>query len=396
MFSNRATAITASSTMVLDTRVKQLAADGKNVVSFAAGETDFDTPEHIRAAAIKAINEGFTRYTAASGIPRLKEAVCAKLLRDNGLEYRPNQIVVSNGSKHSLDNIFTALLNEGDEVLIPAPYWVSYPEMVKLRGGKPVIINTNRAAGFKMTPSDLKEAVTSRTRALVLNIPSNPTGQVYNRNELEDIAEIAVEKNICVLSDEVYEKFIYSGEHVSIASLGNEIKDLTIVVNGVSKTYAMTGWRIGYTASTPELALIMSNIQSHAASNPNSIAQMAACAALEQSQECVKEMWKAFEARRNYMVQRFNNMSSLSYLMPEGAFYLFVDISKTFKLRYEGVLIENDGNFANLLLENELVAVVPGEGFGAPGYVRLSYAASMENIREGLDRIEHFLNKLEV
>ncbi|MFU8795658.1 MAG: pyridoxal phosphate-dependent aminotransferase, partial [Dethiobacteria bacterium] len=279
---------------------------------------------------------------------------------------------------------------------IPAPYWVSYPEMVKLHGGKPVVIKTTEAAGFKMTPSDLIKSVTLKTRALVLNSPSNPTGQVYSRNELEAIAEIAVEKNICVLSDEVYEKFIYSGEHVSIASLGNEIKDLTIVVNGVSKTYAMTGWRIGYTASTPELAMIMSNIQSHAASNPNSIAQMAACAALEESQECVTEMWKAFEARRNYMVQRFDNMSSLSYLMPEGAFYLFVDISKTFELKYEGTLIGTDGNFANLLLENELVAVVPGEGFGAPGYVRLSYAASMENIREGLDRIEHFLNKLEV
>jgi len=395
MFSKRATSISASPTLAFDSRAKQMIAEGKNVINFGVGEPDFDTPEHIRNAAIKAINEGFTRYTAASGIPRLKEAVCAKLLRDNGLEYRPNQIVVSNGAKHSLDNIFSALLNEDDEVIIPAPYWVSYPEMVKLRGGNPVILHTSGDTGFKIVPSEMKKVVTNRTKAIVLNSPSNPTGLVYNRSELEAIAEIAVENNIRVVSDEVYEKFIYSGEHVSIASLGSEIKDLTILVNGASKTYAMTGWRIGYTASIPELAVIMSNIQSHAASNPNSIAQMAACAALEESQDCVTEMWEAFEARRNYMVKRFDAMDSVSYLMPEGAFYLFVDISKNYKQKFEDKEIGSDENFANLLLEKALVAVVPGVGFGAPGNIRLSYATSMDNIREGLDRIENFLNQLQ-
>jgi aspartate aminotransferase len=395
MYSTKAKAISASPTMAFDAKAKQMVAEGKNVINFGVGEPDFNTPEHISAAAIDAINSGFTRYTAASGIPKLKEAICDKLSRDNGLDYKPNQIVVSNGAKHSLVNAFTAILNEGDEVIIPSPYWVSYPEQVKLSGGNPVIFKTTRENGYKVDPQELLKAITPRTRALVLNSPSNPTGQVHDQGALKEIAKIAVEKNIYVLSDEVYEKFIYTGEHVSIASLGKEIKDLTIVINGASKTYAMTGWRIGYTASTAELAGIMSNVQSHATSNPNSIAQMATIAALNGSQECVKQMWEAFEARRNYMVERFDAMDSVSYLMPEGAFYLFVDISKTFNLKYNGQVIGNGNSFANLLLENNLVAVVPGDGFGAPECVRLSYATSMESIKEGLDRISAFLEQLE-
>jgi aspartate aminotransferase len=395
MYSERAKDISASPTMAFDAKAKQMVAEGKNVINFGVGEPDFDTPEHIRTAAINAINSGFTRYTAASGIPKLKEAICAKLKRDNGLDYKPNQIVVSNGAKHSLANTFTAILNDGDEVIIPSPYWVSYPEQVKISGGTPVIFKTTRENGYKVDPQELKKAINPRTRALVLNSPSNPTGQVYDRGALEQVAEIAVEKNIFVLSDEVYEKFVYTGEHVSIASLGQEIKDLTILINGASKTYAMTGWRIGYTASSVELAGIMSNIQSHATSNPNSIAQMATIEALNGSQDCITQMWEAFEARRNYMVERFDAMDSVSYIMPEGAFYLFVDISKTFKLKYNGQVIGNGDNFANLLLENNLVAVVPGDGFGTPECVRLSYATSMENIKEGLDRIGAFLERLE-
>ncbi len=395
MLSVRATSISASPTLAFDTKAKQMIAEGKDVVNFGVGEPDFDTPEHIRAAAVGAINDGFTRYTAASGIPKLKEAICAKLKRDNGLDYTPGQIVVSNGAKHSLANIFATLLNEGDEVIIPAPYWVSYPELVKLYGGKPVVLNTTRAAGYKVNPADLEAAITDKTKAIVLNSPSNPTGMVYGRNELEAIAKVAVDKKVFVLSDEVYEKFIYSGEHISIASLGEAIKDLTIVINGASKTYAMTGWRIGYTASTVELAKVMANIQSHATSNPNSIAQIAACAALNDSQACVTDMWKAFEERRNYMVNRFDKMNYISYLMPEGAFYLFIDISKTFGKKYNNRVIENGEIFADLLLEEGLVAAVPGVGFGAPEAMRLSYATSMDNIRKGLDRMEDFLSRLQ-
>ncbi len=395
MYSTRATSITSSPTLAFDTKAKQMIAEGKKVINFGVGEPDFDTPEHIRNAAIRAINDGFTRYTAASGITPLKEAICAKLLRDNGLEYKPNQIIVSNGAKHSLANIFAALLNEGDEVIIPAPYWVSYPELVKLYGGVPVIVHTSRESGYKASAAYIEKSVTKKTKAIILNSPSNPTGMVYSKADLVEVAHVAVKHNIYILSDEVYEKFIYSGEHISIASLGDTVKELTIVINGASKTYAMTGWRIGYTASSAELAGIMSNIQSHAASNPNSIAQMAAVVALNDSQDCVTEMWKAFEARRNYMVKRFDNMDAVSYLMPEGAFYLFVDISKTYKQKYKGVEIGDGDRFANLLLEDFLVAVVPGDGFGAPDCMRLSYATSMGNIEEGLNRILAFLNALD-
>lgn len=396
MLSRKAKQITPSPTLSIDAKAKQMKSEGKDVIGFGAGEPDFDTPLHIKEAAILAINQGFTKYTPASGIPELKEAVCAKLLKENGLVYQPQQIVVSNGAKHSLDNVFCALLDRGDEVLIPAPFWVSYPELVKLNEGTPVIIETKKEDNYKIRGSQLAKAVTPRTKALILNSPSNPSGQLYTREELEELAAVAVKNNIFIISDEVYEKLIYDqNEHISIAALGEDIKKLTIIVNGVSKTYSMTGWRIGYTASEMEMAKAMADIQSHNASNPNSIAQKAAYAALTGSQDCVEEMRQAFEKRRNYMLERINAMPYLSCIIPQGAFYLFVYIGETFSRHFRGIAVENGDHFAELLLEHYRVAIVPGRGFGAPEYARFSYATSLENIQIGLERLESFLNELQ-
>jgi len=395
MLSRRALQITPSPTLTIDAKAKQMRSEGIDVIGFGAGEPDFDTPRHIKEAALEAINSNFTRYTPASGIPELKEAICKKLLLDHGLEYQPQQIVVSNGAKHSLFNIFAGLLNEGDEVIIPAPYWVSYPEIVKLNGGVPVIVDTKIENNFKLTGPELKKALSPRTKALVLNSPSNPTGQVFLKEELEEIAALALEANFYLVSDEIYEKLIYGrNKHISIASLSEEVKRLTVIINGVSKTFAMTGWRIGYSASDAKLATAMSNIQSHATSNPNSIAQKAACEALTAPQVSVEEMRKAFAMRRDYMVERVKRMPYLSCLEPEGAFYLFVNVSETFSKEFRGEKVENADNLAALLLEQFRIALVPGQGFGAPDYVRISYAVSQENIRLGLDRIESFLQEL--
>ncbi|WHH59434.1 pyridoxal phosphate-dependent aminotransferase [Petroclostridium sp. X23] len=391
--SEKAISISPSSTLAIDAKFKSMKAKGIDVVGFGAGEPDFDTPQHIKEAAIKAINEGFTKYTPAAGMPGLKEAVCRKLKKDNNLAYSPEQIVISNGAKHSLVNVFTAICNPGDEVIIPAPFWVSYPEMVKLADGVPVLLPTNEKNQFKFTIDDLKKVVTSKTKALVLNSPSNPTGMIYTEDELKEIAEFAVQNNIYVVSDEIYEHLIYDGlKHVSIASFGEAIKDLTIIVNGVSKTYAMTGWRIGYTASNAKIAKVMGNVQSHATSNPNSIAQVAAIAALDGPQDEIEEMKKAFVERRNYMVDRINSIEGLSCSKPQGAFYVMMNINSTFGKEYYGKTINNSDEFADLLLEKANVALVPGSGFGAEGYVRWSYATSMQNIVEGLNRIEKFLN----
>lgn len=392
VLSERALKINPSSTLAIDSKAKKMRADGIDVISFGAGEPDFDTPAHVREAAIQAINNGFTRYTAASGILELKRAICNKLKRENNIEYSPDEIIVSNGAKHSLMNVFNAICNPDDEIIIPAPYWVSYPEMVQFSGGVPVILNTTEEEGFKFSISELEKVITDETKAIVLNSPSNPTGAVYTKDELTAIAKICVERDIFLISDEVYEHFIYTGEgHTSIASLGEDIKRLTITVNGVSKTYAMTGWRIGYTASNAEIARIMGNLQSHSTSNPNSVAQKAAVAALEGPQEQVDIMIKEFRKRRDFMVEKINSIPGLSCRSPQGAFYAMMNISKYIGQELSGRHIDGSDKFAETLLEFAKVAVVPGSGFGTDIHVRLSYATSMDNIKRGLERIEEYL-----
>lgn len=394
LLSKKALSISPSSTLTIDAKAKKMKAEGIDIVGFGAGEPDFDTPLHIKEAAIKAINEGFTKYTPASGTLELKEAVCRKFKRDNNLIYKPSNIVISNGAKHSLVNVFQAILNPGDEVIIPAPFWVSYPEMVKIADGTPVILNTTEDESFKFSIDKLEKAITSKTKAIVLNSPSNPTGMIYTEDELKAIADLAVKKGIFVVSDEIYEELIYDGyKHVSIASINDEIKDLTIVVNGVSKSYSMTGWRIGYTASNEQIANIMGNVQSHATSNPNSIAQKAALAALEGPQDIIDEMAAEFVKRRDYMVDRINKIPGLSCIKPNGAFYVMMNISKIIGKEICGTVVKGSDDFANLLLEKANVALVPGSGFGTDIHVRLSYATSLKNITEGLNRIENFLNK---
>lgn len=392
MISKKALSIAPSPTLAIDTKFKQMKADGIDVVGFGAGEPDFDTPKHICDAAVKAIMEGKTRYTPAAGTLPLRKAVCDKFLKENGLSYEPTQIVVSNGAKHSLVNVFMAICNPGDEVIIPAPFWVSYPEMVKIADGVPVVLMTKEENGFKTTAKELEAAITPKTRAIVLNSPSNPTGMVYTADELKEIAEVAVRHNVYVVSDEIYEHLIYEGKHTSIASFGEKIKDLTIIVNGVSKTYAMTGWRIGFTASNSALAKAMSSVQSHATSNPNSIAQEATIAALEGGLECVEEMKKEFVKRRDYMVERINNIPGVSCLKPNGAFYIMMNIKGIIGTTLYGKEIKSADDFADMFLDIAKVAVVPGTGFEAPEYVRWSYATSMDNCREGLDRLERFLS----
>ena len=392
--SRKGLSISPSATLAIDSKAKKLKAEGIDVVGFGAGEPDFDTPVHIKQAAIAAIEAGFTKYTPASGTMTLKEAICAKFKKDNDLDYAPANIVISNGAKHSLVNVFQAICNPGDEVIIPAPFWVSYPEMVKLADGVPVIVYTTEEQGFKFTVDQIRQAVTAKTKAIVLNSPSNPTGMVYTREELAELADLAVEKGFYVVSDEIYEKLIYDGKtHVSIASINEKIKAQTIIVNGVSKTYAMTGWRIGYTASAPEIAKIMSNVQSHATSNPNSIAQKAAEAAISGPQDMVATMVAAFASRRDYMVKRINCMPGLSCVNPNGAFYVMMNISQLMGKELAGLKIQSSDDFANVLLEKANVALVPGSGFGIDTHVRLSYATSQENITKGLDRIEQFLKQ---
>lgn len=383
--------IEASPTLAIDSKFKAMKAEGVDVVGFGAGEPDYDTPMHIKAAAIKAIEEGFTKYTPASGTLQLKQAICKKLLNENGLTYKPSQIVVSNGAKHSLVNVFGTILQPGDEVIIPTPYWVSYPEMVKLADGVPCPLVTREEDGFKFTADQFESAITEKTKALILNSPSNPTGMVYTREELLAIAKVAVKHNIYVVSDEIYEHLIYEGERVSIASFGEDIKKLTIIVNGLSKTYAMTGWRIGYTASSEEIARVMSNVQSHATSNPNSIAQYAAVTALEGGLGFVEEMKVEYKRRRDYMVERINSLEGVSCLKPNGAFYVMMNIKPLLSKTICGYKINSANDFATALLEKARVALVPCEGFAADGYLRWSYATSMENIVRGLDRLEAFL-----
>ncbi len=393
MVSEKARGISPSPTLSIDSKFKEMKANGEDVVGFGAGEPDFDTPQHIKDAAIAAINSGKTKYTPAAGTLELRKAVADKFKQENGLDYKPTDIVVSNGAKHSLVNTFMAICNPGDEVIIPAPYWVSYPEMVKIADGVPVIVSSTEADNFKVTAAKLRKAITDKTRAIVLNSPSNPTGMVYTEEELREIADLAVEKKIYVVSDEIYEHLIYEGKHVSIASFNDKIKDLTIVINGVSKTYAMTGWRIGYAAANSKIAKAMANIQSHASSNPNSIAQEATVAALTGGYDEVDRMRRHFMKRRDFMVHYINSMDKVSCSKPHGAFYIMMNISKLIGEEYYGRVIQSSDDFAEVFLQVAKVAVVPGSGFGADNYVRWSYATSMDNIVEGLERLQDFLDK---
>jgi len=393
--SKKAQAVKPSSTLAITAKAKEMQANGIDVVGFGAGEPDFNTPENVCEAAIKAIRSGFTKYTPASGTNDLKEAISRKFKEFNGLTYKPNQIVISNGGKHSLTNIFDAILNPGDEVIIPAPYWLSYPEMVKLSDGIPVIIEGTKAQGYKITAKQLEEAITDKTKAFVLNSPSNPTGMIYSKEELQAIADVIIKKDIYVVADEMYEYLIYGDEkHISIASLGDDIYKRTITCSGLSKSYAMTGWRIGYTGSSVEIAKLMDSVQSHATSNANSIAQKAAVEALNGPQDTVFTMREEFNKRRIYMYDRVSEMPHISTLEPKGAFYVFVDTEEVLKMEYKGQVIGTTENLGAILIEDYEVAVVPCADFGFKNYIRLSYAISMEQIEKGLNRIENFLKAL--
>ncbi len=385
----RAQAIKPSPTLATAAKAKAMKAQGIDVVDFGVGEPDFDTPENVKQAGIKAIQSGFTKYTPAGGTDELKEAVIEKFKKDNNLAYEKSQVLISCGAKHSLYNIAEALFDPGDEIIIPSPYWVSYPDQVLLNDATPVIVETTEAEGFKLSAQKLEKAITKKTKALVLNSPSNPTGLAYDRKTLEEIAAIAVKHNIYVISDEIYEKLLYDGfTHVSIASLGREIKDLTIVVNGVSKSHAMTGWRIGYAAGPKAVITAMTNIQSQSTSNPCSISQKAALEALRGPQDFIRTMNVEFDKRRKYMVERLNKIPGMACLMPVGAFYAFPNVARLYGKSIQGKTMKNSSDLATYLLEEAKVALVSGDAFGADPYIRLSYATSMENIQKGLDRIE--------
>jgi len=395
VLSSRAKSLKPSPTLAINAKAKSMQAQGVHVISFGAGEPDFDTPENIKQAAKKAIDDGFTKYTPVGGIDDLKDAIIKKFQRDNQLTYKRSEIIVSCGGKHSFYNLAQAIFDRGDEVIVPAPYWVSYPPMVALANATPVIAETMEKNEFKITPEELKKAITPKTKALILNSPSNPTGSAYTRKELEGIAEIALSKNIFVISDEIYEKIVYDGfKFISIASLSDEIKRRTIIVHGVAKTYAMTGWRIGYSAGSEEIISAMNNIQSQSTSNPTSISQKASVEALIGSQSEVDKMVSAFGQRRNYIVDRLNKIPGVSCYKPVGAFYVFPNFSSYYGKSFQGKNIENSTHLTDFLLDVARVAVVPGVEFGADPFERLSYATSMEDIKEGLDRIEGSLKKL--
>lgn len=392
--SRKAQAVKPSSTLAITAKAKELMSKGIDVVGFGAGEPDFNTPENICDAAIKAIHDGFTKYTPAEGTLELRKAVCDKFASFNHIQYEPGQIVVSNGGKHSLTNIFEAICNPGDEVIIPAPYWLSYPEIVKLADGVPVFIRGEKSNQYKVTAAQIEAVCTDKTKALILNSPSNPSGMIYTREELEAIAEVAVRKDFYVISDEMYEHLIYEGEAISIASLNEEIYKRTITCSGVAKSYSMTGWRIGFTGSSNEIAKLMASVQSHQTSNPNSIAQKAAYEALVGPQDSVKKMHAEFKLRRDYMYERICSIKNISALKPQGAFYLFVDISQLLDKTYNGEKIGDVDKLAKILIEDFNVAVIPCGDFGFADHIRLSYAISMEQIKKGLDRIEALVNKL--
>ena len=393
--SRKAQAIEPSLTLAITAKAKEMKEKGIDVISFSAGEPDFNTPKNIINAAIKAMEDGNTKYTSVNGILQLREAICKKFKGDNGLEYNPSQIVVSTGAKQSLANTFLAILNPGDEVIVSTPYWVSYPELIKLADGKPVFVEGDEKSNYKFTKENLEKAVTAKTKAIVLNTPNNPTGTIYNKEELEVIADFAKKYNIIIISDEMYEKLIYDNEnHISIASLSKDAYERTIVINGLSKSYAMTGWRIGYCATSEKIAKLMISIQSHVTSNVCSITQYAALEALNGPQDEITKMINEFEKRRNYMINRIESIDNLSIVKPKGAFYIMINIENCLGKEINGKILNESMEFCASLLENEKLAVIPGKAFGLNNYIRVSYATSMEAIKEGLNRIESFIKKL--
>ena len=393
--SNRVRQLSPSPTLAITTKTIAMRAQGVDVISFGAGEPDFDTPDHIKKAAVQALDDGFTKYTPVGGIDELKDAIIEKFARDNGIVYERPQILVSSGGKHAIYNLAQALFDAGDEVIIPAPYWVSYPPIVQLARATPVIVPTSEEEGFRISPERLRESITPKTKAVILNSPCNPTGAVYERKELEALAEIILREKVYVISDEIYEKIVYDGcSFTSIASLDRDLRERTVIVHGVSKTYAMTGWRIGFTAGPAELIKAMTTVQSQSTSNPTSIAQRAASVALSGPQELVTEMVQVFQERRDLIVQRLTSIEGISCFQPRGAFYVFPKISSRFGRTSEGTRVTNSVELADYLLTSSHTAVVPGVSFGAEGYVRLSFATGTENIQKGLDRIEEALSRL--
>ena len=387
--------IKPSPTLAVDAKAKSMKAQGIDVIGFGVGEPDFDTPENIKNAAIKALKAGFTKYTPAGGTDELKAAVCDKFKNENGIEYTLADVLISCGAKHSLYNIFQALLDDGDEVIIPAPYWVSYPDMTYLAGAVPVSIPTTEQSGFKITPGQLKKAITPKTKMFILNSPSNPTGASYSHDDLAGLAQVLLGTDIIVVSDEIYEKLVYDGfTSTSIATVEPRLKAQTIIVNGVSKTYSMTGWRIGYAAGPADAIKAMANIQSQSTSNPTSFAQKGAVEAMQGPQGFIAEMVEEFDRRRTYMVKRLNGIAEFSCLTPNGAFYAFPNVSGVYGKSVEGIAINNSNDFATYLLEKANVAVVAGGAFGADNNIRLSYATSMGNIEKGIDRIEKAVKAL--
>ncbi|MDQ6624489.1 MAG: pyridoxal phosphate-dependent aminotransferase [Verrucomicrobiota bacterium] len=384
--SERAARLTPSLTLSIDSKAKAMKAEGLDVCGFGAGEPDFDTPEHIKDAAIAALQAGFTKYTPSAGLPELRQAIAEKLQNDNGITYKANQVIVSSGAKHSCYNAILATCQEGDEVIIPAPYWVSYPDMVRLAGAEPVIVPATERNGWKMRAEDFENAMTPRTKMLILNSPNNPSGAVYTREEIEAIVQIAADEDIYILSDEIYEKLVYDdAKHVSVASISKEAYDITITVNGFSKAYAMTGWRLGYLAAPEAVAKACDSIQSHSTSHPVSFAQRGAIAALKGDQQPLADMREEFDMRRNYMCDRISKIPNISFVRPQGAFYVLVNISQ---------LGLSSQNFADRLLSKANVAVIPGIAFGDERTVRLSYATSIDIIKKGLDRFQDFCRTL--
>lgn len=387
-----AEAVHASTTLAVDALAKQMKNDGYDVIRFGTGEPDFDTPDNIKDAAVKAIYDGKTKYTPAAGIPELRKAIAKQLKEECGVSYDFSQIVVASGAKHSVYIALAALTNAGDEIIIPAPFWVSYYEMVKMTGGVPVIVTAGEESGFKVTAEQIEAAITDKTKCLMLNNPSNPTGMIYSKDELRAIAEVCVKHDLYIIADEIYYKLIYDGaEFTSIASLGQDVYERCLLINGVSKTYAMTGWRIGYCAAPLKIAKIMSNFLSHSTGAPSTISQWAALEAINGPQESCDEMRKAFEQRRDYIVERINSIDGVSCIKPNGAFYVMMNIEKLVGRTLGGRVINNDDDFAVAFLENAHVATVPCSGFGIKNFIRWSYAASMDSIMQGLDRLEKFL-----
>lgn len=394
--SRKAMSLSASVTLEITAKASELKSKGIDVISFGAGEPDYNTPENIKVAAKNAIDNNLTRYTPTSGIVSLKEKICEKLKNENGLNYGTNQVIVCTGAKQALADSFSAILNPGDEVIVASPYWVSYPELIKLNDGVPVFVETDEKNNFKMEISKIKEKLTSKTKAIIINSPNNPTGCVYTKEDLVEIAELSKENDLIIISDEIYEKLIYDNEeHISIASLSEDAFNRTIVINGFSKSHAMTGWRIGYAAcGNTNIVKLMVNIQSHVTSNATSITQHAAVEAFNTDNNIIEEMRTEFEKRRNFMVSKINSIEGISAAMPKGAFYVMVNISKLFSKSFEDIKINNSVEFSKVLLEKKNVAVIPGEAFGDDNYIRLSYATSLSNIENGLNRVEEFVKVL--